>query len=110
MDTLLTFLAWAGDNAELIGLLAVAVLALLKTTTWGRANKEALEAVAGVVEASIAARAMKGRVQAEAAALSPAAQDALADVVARVDPAKRPPSPARVILREAGRLPRRGRR
>lgn len=111
MDALLAFLAWFSANADALAGLAIVLATVAKLTAWGRANKAALDGVVAAIETARPkeGRVVKARVRGEALGLSPAARDALEDAVARADVQKPTPSPARVVLREARRLPRRRR-
>jgi len=103
-EQILTFIL---SQKELIGTLIATLLAIFKLTSWGRAKAAALDTVIGVIE-RLGAKEIKTGVAGQESRLSTAAQDALRQAVAKVDPKKKAAGPVTTVVREVlrGVLPR----
>ncbi|MHB9131172.1 MAG: hypothetical protein ACYDBB_08795 [Armatimonadota bacterium] len=87
------------ENRETLVTFALAGMALLKITAWGRANAEALQTLIHVIEA-LKVKEVKQAMAGLEADLSEAAQDVLRDAVATVDEKKTPLALALRVARE----------
>lgn len=92
------------ENWDVVVTVLLAIVSIVKATTWGRANARALEAVTGVIERT-KAKDVKAEVASTERRLPAAVRDALADAVATVDPGKKTPTVAQRVLREILRKP-----
>lgn len=77
------------NHEELLIALIPLLIALVKTTSWGKANQQALIVVTEAVE-SVAAKHVKEEVADKQPALTPQVQDAIQHAVAVADPGKTP--------------------
>lgn len=88
------------ENREILVTFILSLIAIIKLTSWGKAQSAALDTVVGVIE-QIGARDVKSGVA--ATATSGATKDAIADSVAKSDPKKTPKSFVLRVLREVFR-------
>lgn len=104
LEQILTFVL---DHKELLATLIVTLLTIIKLTAWGRAKAAALDAVIGVIE-RLGVKEIKTGVAGQEPKLGAAAQDALRQAVAKVDPKKKAAGPVTTVVREVlrGVLPR----
>ncbi len=91
------------EHKELFASFLVALIGMVKLTTWGRAQASALDTIVGVVE-SLGADEVKEAVARKESNLAPAAKDALKDAVYTADPKKPTPSIFGTIFREVFRF------
>ena len=94
-----TILQFVIENRDVLITFLISLIAVVKLSTWGKAQSAALDAVVGVIE-RIGAGEVKSRVAQSQVSLSSAAKDALTDSVAKADPKKERPSLAIRVLRE----------
>lgn len=87
------------ENREVIVAFILSLIAVIKLTTWGKAQAAALDAVVGVIE-RIGAREVKREVAMAQMSLPAGAKDALKDSVAKADPKKSPLTIGWKIIRE----------
>jgi hypothetical protein len=80
-------LEFAIENKDVLITFVIALVAVIRLTTWGKAQAAALDTVVAVIE-RLGAGNVKLRVANSMYALSGGAQDAIADSVARADPKK----------------------
>lgn len=90
------------ENREVLITFIIALIAVIKLTTWGKAQASALDAVVGVIE-QLGLGNAKSAVSNAAGDLSSGAQDAISDSVAKADPKQTQPSLVTRILREVFR-------
>jgi len=86
-------------NKEVSVALILAVIAVLKLTSWGKANAKALEVVVKIIE-GLGLSEVKARVAAIEPKLGSGAQDALQNAVAKADPKKTARGLGATIVRE----------
>lgn len=91
------------ENKELFVTFFVSLLAIIKLTSWGKAQAAALDAIIGVIE-RVGAADVKTAVAGTQKQLSSAAKDAITDSVAKADPKQTPKSLVLRILREVFRV------
>lgn len=96
IDQILRFVL---ENREVLVAFVVSLIAVVKLTTWGKAQAAALDAVVGVIE-RMGVGEVKTAVARTETALPAAAKDALKDSVAKADPKKSPLSIGWKIVRE----------
>lgn len=90
------------ENKEVFAAFLVSLIAVIKLTTWGKAQSAALDTITGIVE-RIGAGEVKSMVAQAEANLSAAARDAVQNSVAKVDPKKTPKSAVIRFLKEVFR-------
>ena len=100
MSDVLQFLI---TNKDVLITFVISLIAVVKLTAWGKAQAAALDAVVGVIE-QIGGRSVKLGVASSMGELPDAAQDAIADSVAKADPKKTQPSLLIRIAREVFRF------
>ena len=76
------------DHKEVLTTLLVSLVAILKLTSWGRAQSAALDAVIGIIE-RVGDKKVKTDIAAKEPQLKTAARDALQYAVAKADPKKK---------------------
>lgn len=86
------------ENRDVLITFLIALMAVIKLTTWGKAQASALDTVVGVIE-MLGARDVKSGVSTATDALSSNAQAAITDSVAKADPKKESPSFLARLLR-----------
>lgn len=90
------------ENKEVFAAFLVSLIAIIKLTTWGKAQSSALDTITGIIE-RIAAGEVKSMVAQAEANLSSAARDAVQNSVAKADPKKTPASAVVRFLKEVFR-------
>ena len=91
------------ENREIFAAFLLSLIAIIRLTTWGKAQAAALDAVVGVIE-SVGAVDVKTGVAGTQKQLSGGAKDAIADSVAKADPNKTQKSLVVRVLRELFRV------
>jgi hypothetical protein len=90
--------AWLIENKEFLGVIALLVVSLLKSTAWGKANAKGLDVVVAAIE-------KHGSAEVKAAVRSSAAdhdvKEAIDDAVSVADDKKVSVKPSQIIAREA---------
>lgn len=103
-------LFWVSENVEIVVAVAAAIVAVLQLTSWGRANKKALQDVVEAIEnvgkwapdqrAQIGSQFVKREVE-QISRLQPLrVQEVLADAVALVDSKHKRPT----LIKQLGRF------
>lgn len=87
------------QHSETIITAMVSLIALIKATSWGRANARALDSVVGCIE-TLGDTNAKGLVKGKSAHLDEASQDAIKHAVAKADGKKKPARIGKVIATE----------
>lgn len=100
MSSVLSFIT---DNKDVLITFVVALVAVLKLTSWGKAKSSALDAIVGVIE-KLGASNVKMSVATSMSALSESVNDAITDSVAKADPKKTQSSAVVRFLRELFRV------
>jgi len=90
------------ENKEVFAAFLVSLIAVIKLTTWGKAQSSALDTITGIIE-RIGAGEVKSMVAQAEANLSAAARDAVQHSVAKADPKKTPASAVVRFLKEVFR-------
>ena len=90
------------ENREILVTFILSLIAIIRLTSWGRAQSSALDAVVGVIE-GLGATDVKRSVAGAEKRLADAAKDAIRDSVAKADPKKTPKNVFVRILREVFR-------
>ena len=90
------------ENREIFVAFVLSIIAIIRLTSWGKAQTAALDVVVGVVE-QIGAGSVKSRVAAASGKLPAAVKDAIVDSVAKADPKKTPTNLFVRVLREVFR-------
>lgn len=88
------------ENREILVTFILSLIAIIKLTSWGKAQSAALDTVVGVIE-ELGARDVKNGVA--VTSISGAAKDAIADSIAKADPKKTPKTVILRVLREVFR-------
>lgn len=87
------------ENREIFVAFVLSLIAIIRLTSWGRAQSAALDVVVGVVE-QIGAGSVKSKVALASDKLPAAVNDAITDSVAKADPKQTPKSMVIRIIRE----------
>lgn len=90
------------ENGEVVGSFIVAVLTILKLSSWGRAKAKALDAVVRAIE-EFGTKQVKTSVARQEFNLEKTAKDAIRHAVAKVDKNKKPEATISRIAREVFR-------
>jgi len=93
------------DNWDTIAVIIGALVALIRMTAWGKANKAALDTVTNVIE-QLDAKEVKEKINSIHGALPNGAANALQDSVRRVDKGKTAPSRTELLAEIAMVRPR----
>jgi len=93
------------NNLDTILVIIGAIIALIRLTAWGKANKEALDAVTAAIE-KVDAKEVKEQVKTSHVKLPTGAANALQDSVRTVDEKKPSPSTIETIAEIAMVRPR----
>lgn len=93
------------ENWDTIMVIIGAIIALIRLTAWGKANKAALDTVTEAIE-QLDAKEVKEKVDNLHGALPKGAANALQDSVRKVDKSKTPPSRAESLAEIAMVRPR----
>jgi len=88
----------SAEYIEFYATIALLIIAVIRLTAWGKANKEALDAVVENVEVCRAG-AVKANLRRDETSISGGARDAIKDAVHRADPKKDTPSAAKEVSR-----------
>jgi len=101
--SVLTILNFLLNHWDVLLTVVGALLYAVKSTRWGKANAQALSAVAGVIE-HLDVTEVKAAVKAKSSDLPKAVIDAIEDAVNTVDEKKPTPTATDVVLREVTRV------
>ncbi len=100
MEYITNIINWFNENKDLVSLAVVATVAILKLTTWGKANAEALDAVVEVIEKQDSAEVKNEVANLD---LKDSVKDVIDDKVAKHDECKDNPKKAIILTRELAR-------
>jgi len=103
MSSLFSWFSFLTEHKEIIVSFIVALIGLVKLTTWGRAQAAALDTIVRIIE-GYGSKELKAAVARKEPLLAPAAQDALRDAVATADPKKPTPGIVGRVVREVFRF------
>lgn len=102
MQLITDLLRFFFGNLDIILGAVLPIIAVLKLTSWGRANAEALRAAALVIE-ELGAKEVKEAIASKESGLTDVAKDVLQDAVSTVDPKKTPRGSFELMVRELWR-------